>query len=63
MTRHGFRVQVTSPEGEKFIRKAMDKAPGEGENVVERIPFKFEFDETLRPNFGRITLTNIKLEE
>ena len=57
--RKGFDIKVISPQGEEYRRKSLDKAPGEGRNVKQTIPFKFDFDETMRPNFGRVTLHNI----
>lgn len=59
MSRQGFRVGVISPDGEEFVRHSLDKSPGKGENVKNRIPFKFDYDETLTPNFGSVTLINI----
>lgn len=59
MARQGFKVEVESPKGTVFTRKSLDKDQGEGKYVQNKIPFKFEFDETMRPNFGRVTVTNI----
>lgn len=58
----GFTIKVESPTGDTFQRRSYDKAPGEGKYVQQRIPFKFDFDETLRPNFGSVTLINLNEE-
>lgn len=60
MAREGFDIQVTSPGGTTFRRKSRDDIPADGPKPRERIPFKFDFDETLRPNFGRVTIVNMK---
>jgi len=57
--RKGFDIVVISPNGEEYRRKSMDKIPSRDRNIQQAIPFKFEFDETMRPNFGRVTLRNI----
>ena len=58
--RNGFRLDVITPNGDTFTRKSLDKEPGEGKYVQQYIPFKFKFNETLKPNFGTVTLYNIK---
>lgn len=57
--KQGFDIKVISPSGDVYRRKGYDKAPGSGKYVQQRIPFKFKFNETLRPNFGQVTLFNL----
>lgn len=59
MSRIGFDITVISPNGDNFRRKSFDETPGTGQYVRNYIPFEFEFDETMRPNFGRVTLHNL----
>ncbi|MCF8012287.1 MAG: hypothetical protein K9L56_13505 [Clostridiales bacterium] len=57
MSRNGFKVVVEVED--KFTEKSLQEAPGDPKYIQNKIPFEFEFDETMKPNFGRITLTNI----